>query len=289
MAYTSYLDLRGKVRARLFSGHPLPPMLRLYRHPYPAMVEADYHTNSFSSACLILRGAMAFQERGLPEFTCRAGTMALLPEGSEYRWRINEETDTFQCLHHRFSAYEHSELSILFGMWQKRVASVALGLDRTRAFMRRMEALGRRSALEICYSIATLELFADAVACLGAGRARLGRDECAPITRCIYYIERNLEREMTVPQLAREANVSPSRLFQLFHSNFGISPMQFVANRKTEEAKRLLTSSSLATGEIAGRLGFNSANYFIRFFRKHAGCTPMEMRRRERVRVLGHL
>ena len=42
MAYQSYLDLRGKIQPLVFSGHPMPPMLRLYRHPYPARVEADY-------------------------------------------------------------------------------------------------------------------------------------------------------------------------------------------------------------------------------------------------------
>ena len=289
VVYTNYLALRGRIPLRMFSEHPLPPMLRLYRHPYPARVEADYHTNAFSSACLILRGAMTFQERGFPEIACRAGSLALLPVGSEYRWRIDEETDTFQCLHDRFSAYEHGELSILFGLWQRRVASVTLGRKRTDAFIRRLEALRRRHSLEILASIATLDLFADTVACLGDRRAREGSDECAPITRCVYYVERSLERELTVPDLARQVHVSASRLFQLFQRNFGLSPIQYVAKRRAEAAKRLLTSSTLSAGEIAGRLGFHSANYFIRFFRKHAGCTPMAMRRRERVRVLGQL
>jgi AraC-like DNA-binding protein len=289
VSYTDYLALRGKIALRMFSEHPLPPMLRLYRHPYPARVESDYHTNTFSSACLVLRGAMKFQERGFPECTCRAGSLALLPVGSEYRWRIDEETDTFQCLHDRFSAYEHGELSILFGLWQRHVGSVAMGRKRADAFIRRLEALRRRDSLEIRYSIATLELFADAVACLGGRRSREDLDESAPITRCVYYVERNLEREITVPLLARQVHVSPSRLFQLFQRDFGLSPMRYVARRRTEAAKRLLTSTTLSAGEIAGRLGFNSANYFVRFFRKQAGCTPMALRRRERAAVLGHL
>ena len=289
VAYTNYLALRGTIPLRVFSEHPLPPMLRLYRHPYPARVESDYHSNPFSSACLVLRGAMKFQERGFPEITCRAGSLALLPVGSEYRWRIDEETDTFQCLHDRFSAYEHGELAILLGLWQRRVASVALGRKRTDAFIGRLEALRRRHSLEIRHSIATLELFADAVARLGDRRAREGSDECAPITRCVYYVERNLDRGITVPDLARQVHLSASRLFQLFQTNFSLSPMQYVAKRRTEAAKRLLTSSTLSAGEIAGRLGFSSANYFIRFFRKHAGCTPLALRRREHARVWGHL
>jgi AraC-like DNA-binding protein len=287
--YTDYSALQGELPLRVYSEHPLPPMLRLHRLAYPPRVEYDYHTNRFSSACLVLRGAMAFQERGSLEFTCRAGGLALLPVGSEYRWRIDEATDTFQCLHDGFSAYEHGELAILLGPGQRRLASVALGKKRADAFLRRLGALRRREASEIRYSIATLELFADAVARLGEPRAGEGGEECAPVIQCVYYIERNVDREITVPELARQVHVSASRLFQLFQRSFGLSPMQYVARRRTEAAKRLLTSSTLSAGEIAGRLGFQSANYFIRFFRKHAGCTPMALRRRERVRVWGHL
>lgn len=278
---------RGRVRQ--FSAHPIPPMLRLYRHPYPAGIESDYHTNAFSSACLVLRGAMLFQERGFPEFACRAGDLALLPVGSEYRWRITVETDSFQCLHHHFSAYEHSELSILFGLWQRRVACVTLGAARADRFIRRLETLRRRNALELFYSIATLEMLADAVTCLGDKRPLLGGGDDPPINQSIYYIERHLEYALSVSQIADQAKVSASRLFQLFQRHFGVSPMRYVAQRKTEAAKRLLTSTTLSTEDIANRLGFSSANYFIRFFRKHGGTTPMALRRREHVRALGNI
>ncbi len=289
MTCANYLALRETMPLRRVCEHPLPPMLRLHRLAYPARVEYDYHSNSFSSACLVLRGSMTFQERGFPEVVCRAGMLALLPVGSEYRWRTDEPTDTFQCLHDGFSAYEHGELAVLFGVWQRRVAAVRLGARRTGAFLRRLAALRRRGAPDICYSIATLELLAEAVECLGGRKAGEERAECAPITPCVYFIERNLDREITVPLLARQAHLSPSRLFQLFRKDFGLSPMQYVAKRRTEAAKRLLTSSSLSVGEVAARLGFRSANYFIRFFRKHAGVTPLALRRREQVRVLGHL
>ena len=289
MAYRNYIDLCKTCRQVLFSEHPIPPMLRLHQHQYPPNVEFDYHSNSFSSACLVLSGAMTFQERGFPEFKCSAGTLALVPVGSVYRWRIDDETDTFHCLHNSFSSYEHGELSILFGMWQRHLGSVALGTERADSFMRDMESLQRRKALDVFYSIATLELLASAVESLGNRKGRNASDECAPITKCVYFIERNLEREISVQKLAREANVSPSRLFQLFQANFGVSPLQYAAGRKTEEAKRLLTSSSLSIGEIAERLGFSTTNYFIRFFKKHAGCTPNEMRRRERIRILGQV
>jgi len=289
MPYRDFLKICESLQPSVLSERPLPPIARLYKLAYPANTTFDYHSNGFSSACLILKGCMTFQERGFPEIPCPAGTLALAPIGSSYRWRIEDETETFQCIHHSFSAYEHGELALLFGMWQRHVGSVAIRKERIASFVRELDELRRREALEIRYSLATLEFLADAVESLGDLKARSSVRESPPIAKCACFIEKSLSREISVKRLSKEAGVSPSRLFQLFQAHFGESPIQHVARRKTDEAKRLLTSTELSIGEIAERLGFNSANYFIRFFKKHAGRTPNELRRKEALRILGRV
>lgn len=289
MAYRNFPEICNTLQARIFSERPIPPIVRLYKFTYPGGTVFDHHSNGFSSACLILKGRMTFQERGFPEIACPAGTLALAPIGSVYRWRIEDETETFQCLHNSFSAYEHGELAILFGMWQRHVGSVALKNDRIEAFMRELDEIQERKALEIRYSIATLGFLADAVESLGPLKKHEIVRESPPIAKCAYFIEKNLSKEIGIERLSREAGVSPSRLFQLFQAQFGESPLQYVARRKADEAKRLLTSTELSIGEIAERLGFNSANYFIRFFKKHAGRTPNELRKKEALRILGRV
>ncbi|MBW3127178.1 helix-turn-helix domain-containing protein [Hymenobacter profundi] len=52
----------------------------------------------------------------------------------------------------------------------------------------------------------------------------------------------------------------------------------YIADRYVSEAKVLLQQTDWSVGEIAESLGFDYATYFQRFFKKHAGTTPLAFR-----------
>jgi len=58
------------------------------------------------------------------------------------------------------------------------------------------------------------------------------------------------------------------------------TPKQIIDERVVLEAKRLLVYSQQAIKEIAYELGYNEPTNFIKYFRKHAKCTPLEFRDR---------
>lgn len=60
---------------------------------------------------------------------------------------------------------------------------------------------------------------------------------------------------------------------------WGISPGQFILQKKTETATQLLTSTDLPVSAIADSLGFGSQFYFSNFFKKQTGMTPSSYRR----------
>ena len=66
-------DCRESQPSVVLSSKPMPPVLLLHTFKYPAHVEFDYHSNSFSSACLIESGSMELQERGYAPFVCGPG------------------------------------------------------------------------------------------------------------------------------------------------------------------------------------------------------------------------
>lgn len=60
----------------------------------------------------------------------------------------------------------------------------------------------------------------------------------------------------------------------------GVSAKAYISARIHLEAKRLLAHTDLPVGVIAERLSFDETTHFSKFFRREAGCTPTEFRRR---------
>ena len=75
-------------------------------------------------------------------------------------------------------------------------------------------------------------------------------------------------------EAAEYAGLSPSHLSRRFHREYGIGFSAYLTTLRLEAARHLLRNTSLQTGEVAQRCGFNSASYFIRVFAKRWGVTP---------------
>jgi len=63
---------------------------------------------------------------------------------------------------------------------------------------------------------------------------------------------------------------------KLFKEYSGMTPMDYKLNAMIGQAKQHLTYSERSVAEIAEMLGFSSATYFCRMFKKKTGVTPME-------------
>nr|WP_315235521.1 AraC family transcriptional regulator [uncultured Albidiferax sp.] len=61
----------------------------------------------------------------------------------------------------------------------------------------------------------------------------------------------------------------------------GVTAKTFIAARINLEAKRLLVHTDMPVVTIAEKLGFDEPTNFSKFFKREAGCTPMEFRRRQ--------
>ncbi|MBR0288235.1 MAG: helix-turn-helix domain-containing protein, partial [Selenomonadaceae bacterium] len=59
----------------------------------------------------------------------------------------------------------------------------------------------------------------------------------------------------------------------------GLSPIQYMMQRRIGEAQSLLVETSLPIQEIEFRLGFNDSAHFSKMFKKHVGVTPKEYRK----------
>jgi AraC-like DNA-binding protein len=100
--------------------------------------------------------------------------------------------------------------------------------------------------------------------------------------KVLSYVNRQIDRDISVDELASVACVSKPYLIRLFRREFGTSPLQHVNRKKVERAQLLLYTTNMPIKEVAYTLGFGDHSYFIRLFRKQAGITPQEYRKRMR-------
>src|SRR5208282_574484 len=90
---------------------------------------------------------------------------------------------------------------------------------------------------------------------------------------------------VTVQQLARDVNLSVSRLRHLFKRETGVPLGRSLKAAQMESVKTLLVSSFLSVKEVMKQAGFAQADEtsFIREFKKMVGLTPGQFRLRSRA------
>ncbi|MDY6900097.1 MAG: AraC family transcriptional regulator [Cyanobacteriota bacterium] len=94
----------------------------------------------------------------------------------------------------------------------------------------------------------------------------------------INYVNDNLERDLSLIQLAKLAQISPNHFVRLFKHSTGTTPYQYVLDCRIKKAKQLLKNHNLTITEISHRLGFYDQSRFTNTFRKRVGITPKRYR-----------
>ena len=85
-----------------------------------------------------------------------------------------------------------------------------------------------------------------------------------------------------VADYASELGYTEKSLARAVTAATGVSAKAFIAARINLEEKRLLAHPDMLVATIAAKLGFEEATNFSKFFKREAGCTPAEFRRRQR-------
>jgi AraC family transcriptional activator of pobA len=91
-------------------------------------------------------------------------------------------------------------------------------------------------------------------------------------------VESNFTKHRDVQYYAEALHTHPNNLNHIVKKETGLTAKQTITNRLMLEAKYLLASTSISIKEIAYELGFEDANYFITYFKKHQKVTPSDYR-----------
>jgi AraC family transcriptional regulator len=97
--------------------------------------------------------------------------------------------------------------------------------------------------------------------------------------RALAYIEANLASKIGMTEISALAALSNSHFCRAFKHTFGTSPMAYVAARRIERAKILITSTSERLSSIALACGFADQSHLNRTFSRIVGMSPGLWRR----------
>ena len=94
------------------------------------------------------------------------------------------------------------------------------------------------------------------------------------LKKVVEYINQHLSTDLSLFDIAQQIGISQSHFSRLFKQSTGLSPWQYVIQRRVELAKQLLKKEELTIEKVSDRLGFASHSQFTIFFGKYTGISP---------------
>jgi AraC-like DNA-binding protein len=86
------------------------------------------------------------------------------------------------------------------------------------------------------------------------------------------------ELDLTPKKIAETLNMGYTWFRRVFKQYTGFSPTQYQLEIKLQKSKEFLASTTMPIKEIAFQLNFDSASYFVTFFKSKTGLSPKEYR-----------
>lgn len=212
------------------------------------------------------RSSILFDNR---VYECEKGTLRYLPKGKHKNYDVHRR-EIGDCIDIFFESdlpFSDKAFSLNF---QNNVAFEALFKKASSLWLSKGEGYYHK-CLSIVYEI----LF------------ELEKHQYAPesklklIDPAIDFINENfLKEKISIERLAEISGISQSYLKKLFVKRFGVTPLKYVIQLKTNYACDLLKTGVYSVSQVAEICGYSNLYFFSRQFKEYSGISPMEIKKR---------
>ena len=100
--------------------------------------------------------------------------------------------------------------------------------------------------------------------------------------RALLFIEANLDRQLSLAEVASQANLSPYHFHRIFHALVGESLGIYLRRIRLERAALHLQFVPASVTEVGYAAGYGSPSAFTKAFHRHFGVSPSDFRRQKR-------
>lgn len=94
------------------------------------------------------------------------------------------------------------------------------------------------------------------------------------------YINHHFDQALNLNKLSHIRFTSKFHLLRLFKKYYGLTPKQYLINKRIEKSKEYLKSYMTVT-ETCFAVGFESPSSFSTLFKKKTGLTPIEFQKKQ--------
>jgi transcriptional regulator, AraC family len=102
------------------------------------------------------------------------------------------------------------------------------------------------------------------------------------IQKAIGYMEEHLLEDISIEQIAKEANASAFHFQRTFTILTDISPLEYLRRRRLTLAAQELANSRIKVIDLAYKYGYDTPESFTKAFRRQHGISPSEARKSTR-------
>lgn len=111
-----------------------------------------------------------------------------------------------------------------------------------------------------------------------AAKARPGAPT-GRLRKALDFIERNLNRGITLNEVADHVNLSSCHFSRLFKQKVGLGFSDYLTRRRIDVAKDMICNTEMSITTVALDLSYSDVNHFSKTFKKHVGIPPLAYRR----------
>jgi len=209
----------------------------------------------------------------------RPGFLYLIPAHSPGKYICQKRMDLLWC-HYTAKIFGEIDLFDYYGCeYEVRIPQREAN-DMLKLWKRFVTISSLETAAANVESIGILKiLISRFLATADESQARRKAEAWERFRPALEHIDRNISRQIRIPELAKIAGFQENYFTNLFHSSFGIPPLAFVNSMRIKKAGNMLRSGSKSLKEISDECGFCDQFHFSTVFKHRMGMTPSQFRK----------
>lgn len=102
------------------------------------------------------------------------------------------------------------------------------------------------------------------------------------VSKTKQYVDVYFQRDLSLVECAADVGISPYYLSHIFKERTGQTFIEYLSEKRIEEAKLLALNERFTIKDIAERVGYLNTTYFCKVFKRVTGQTIGEYRKKNR-------